>query len=211
MTDPAVRPWWADVQHLRPEEDGAPAVRFGSDRERDSAVATLEREPEPTAPTAWWIDDRPGTAPPRELRVVIEEPLATSPAHRRHGKPLDTSTAHEPRAERRPGQRRTTEDWLAVAEPTEHRDPQTVRRPVEIRGQVDGVRGVPRPDREPTARAAAAGATGRRRPRRGPIERMYGRPDHVALWAFLLGIALILAALIGTPDAGAATGAAITR
>lgn len=198
MTDPAVRPWWADVQHLRPEEDGAPAVRFGSDRERDSAVATLEREPEPTAPTAWWIDDGAGTAPPRELRVVVEEPLATS-------------TAHEARAERRPGRRRTTEDWLAVAEPTEHRDPQTGRRTVEIRGQVDGVRGVPRPDREPTARAAAAGATGRRRPRRGPIERMYGRPDQVALWAFLLGIALILAALIGTPDAGAATGAAITR
>ena len=67
------------------------------------------------------------------------------------------------------------------------------RRTIEIRGHAGQVRRgalavVPDP-REPAT-------TGRRRPSRSPAERFAANPDRIALWAFLLGIFLILVAAL---------------
>src|SRR5690606_4659657 len=77
------------------------------------------------------------------------------------------------------------------------------RRTIEIRGQADRVLGV-----------AAASPGGDIAPRSGPrrrrsrnsVERFAGpRPDRVAMWAFLLGLLLILSAVLSDPGtAGAA-------
>ncbi|MBX5443449.1 MAG: hypothetical protein IRZ32_18220, partial [Solirubrobacteraceae bacterium] len=45
-------------------------------------------------------------------------------------------------------------------------------------------------------RAAAPATTARRRPARRPSERVAHRPDRVALWAFGLGLLLILVAVL---------------
>jgi len=66
------------------------------------------------------------------------------------------------------------------------RTPERTRRTVVIRGQVaPAPRIPPRTDHR-----------GRRRPPRPLHERAGSRPDRVALYAFLLGIALILAAAL---------------
>jgi peptidoglycan hydrolase-like protein with peptidoglycan-binding domain len=237
MNDPAARPWWADVQHLRPDADREreqrsretrdaalgdvraqadaspqrPRGRFARAAEALGTVATLDRTAPPTegsrdvpattgwgrdspdlspaapgapATDAWWLDEDP--APRRELRLVVEEPVDTPPA--------------SPRRDRV-----STEDWLALTEPfEERRDPDTGRKVVEIRGEADGTRGVAAPDPAPTARAAATSPRARReRTRATAIDRMYGRPDRIAMWAFVLGMVLILVALLGTPQASA--------
>jgi len=207
MTDPAA-PWWADVQHLRPDADREreqrsretrdaalgdvraqadatpqrPRGRFARAAEALGTVATLERTDRSEPRTDWGRDSPDLTPAPADAPVTDTWWLDEQP---------------EPRRDRV-----STEDWLALTEPTERRDPETGRKVVEIRGQVDGVRGVAAPDPEPTARASRAAG---RRPRGGAVERMYGRPDRIALWAFVLGMVLILVALIGTPQAGAAT------
>lgn len=71
------------------------------------------------------------------------------------------------------------------------------RRTVEIRGRT-----VPAPP-VPSARALD---DDRRRPPRLTVERVGARPDRMALWALLMGLVLILAA-VGTADA--ATAAAV--
>jgi hypothetical protein len=80
------------------------------------------------------------------------------------------------------------------------------RRTIEIRGQVGRVHGF---DRTADAAPAGRGATGARRPARRPSERFERRPDRVAMWAFLLGVLLILIAMFSKPgDADAAVHAA---
>ena len=51
-------------------------------------------------------------------------------------------------------------------------------------------------DEESAAPAADPAVRARRRPRRRPAERVAHHPDRVAMWAFVLGIALVLAALL---------------
>jgi peptidoglycan hydrolase-like protein with peptidoglycan-binding domain len=231
------RPWWADVQHLRPAEDrereqhardthdaalrdvrdpaGADRAtsrersaggRFDRAAEERGSLATMEHEiaPRPErAPLepgvrfdestfedelATWLDQPPAQRE-REIELIVDEPLPVEPPRRR-------------------AERFTTDDWLALTAPDEHVDPDNGRRTVEIRGQIDAPRSITELEPDPvtgapsTARAAAAA---RGRAPRGSIERLYGRPDRVAMWAFVLGIILILVALIGTPNAEAAT------
>jgi hypothetical protein len=77
------------------------------------------------------------------------------------------------------------------------------RRTIEIRGQVDRIHGFTAP-----AETNAATRTGRRSARR-PSERFERRPDRVAMWAFLLGVLLILVAAFSKPgDADASVRAA---
>ncbi len=84
------------------------------------------------------------------------------------------------------------------------------RRTVRIRGQaiptvtaprlhpVDVDHAVaPRPDRAADAAADAQPARPRR-PRRRPAERLGPNPDRLALWAFVLGLTLVLAALLSS-------------
>jgi hypothetical protein len=72
------------------------------------------------------------------------------------------------------------------------------RRTIEIRGQVDRIHGFA------FAEPAPLGRAGRRRPSRTAM-RLAGRPDRVAMWAFLLGLLLIVIAALSNPgDAGAA-------
>jgi hypothetical protein len=69
--------------------------------------------------------------------------------------------------------------------------PTSNRRTIEIRGQARPViAAVPDPHDEADVYRAR-----RRRPRRSPAERFIAQPDRVALWAFLLGIFLIVVAL----------------
>lgn len=73
------------------------------------------------------------------------------------------------------------------------------RRTIEIRGQVDRVQGITAP-----ADTGAATRSGRR-PSRSAAERFERRPDRVAMWAFLLGLLLIVIAAVSDPGtAGAA-------
>ncbi|HWT91475.1 MAG TPA: hypothetical protein VN238_00625, partial [Solirubrobacteraceae bacterium] len=74
------------------------------------------------------------------------------------------------------------------------------RRTIEIRGQVDRVHGITAP-----AETGAATRSGRR-PQRSAMERFERRPDRVAMWAFVLGLLLILIAAISDPGSAGATG-----
>jgi hypothetical protein len=174
MSDPAARPWWADVQHLRPREARGeePSVR-----ERGQGVATLEHEVADPPP------DRTTDAPARWTPEApawdeLEEAFARSPSWT------------------------DDEAWLM---PKGADRIENGRRTIEIRGQVDRVAGISAP-----AETGAATRTGRRRPSPRVAERLAGRPDRVAMWAFLLGLMLILiAALSGPGDASAVAGAVL--
>src|SRR4051794_26118737 len=81
----------------------------------------------------------------------------------------------------------------AAARPLRGGAPVSNRRTIEIRGQV-----APRPVIAAVPElndGADAYRINRRRPRRSPAERFIAQPDRVALWAFLLGIFLIVVAL----------------
>ena len=87
-------------------------------------------------------------------------------------------------------------DWEIT---TSKRDPRTGRRTVEIKGQV-GMAATATVDG--TTSATSRGA--RRRPQPTAAERFHARPDRVALWAFLLGVVLMLVAALSAPEADAA-------
>jgi hypothetical protein len=195
MSDPAA-PWWADVQHLRPRDDAAstPAPRFTHDREpaaradrerHEAGVATLEHEV-PAEPR-WHEED----AAWLETLSVPQDPAP--------GRVWDPSL--EEAFARTPSWAEEDDERLL---PKGANRIENGRRTIEIRGQVDRIAGIPAP-----AETGVATRSGRRRPSRRPAERLAGRPDRVAMWAFLLGILLILIAALSNPgDAGAATLAA---
>jgi hypothetical protein len=231
MSDPGA-PWWADVQHLRPREDRASEpspARFARDlapahralEERESAVATLEHEvPEPVERARF----EPRLAEPTERGRF--HPRLAEPAERvRFDAPLADEDAAWLETLGTPGDGDGDGDtppgrlWDAALEEAFARTPswaeeddarllpkgahriENGRRTIEIRGQVDRIAGITAP-----AETGAATRTGRRRPHRRPAERLAGRPDRVAMWAFLLGILLILIAALSNPgEAGAAT------
>jgi hypothetical protein len=196
MSDPAA-PWWADVQHLRPREDTpsvpAPApARFTHDREQrvererhEAGVATLEHEA-PAEPQ-WHEEDA-------AWLETLSLPQDPSPS-RVWDSSLEEAFARTPSWAEEDDERLLPKGANRI---------ENGRRTIEIRGQVDRIAGLPAP-----AETAVATRSGRRRPTRRPAERLAGRPDRVAMWAFLLGILLIfIAALTGPGDAGAATLAA---
>ena len=196
MSDPAAQPWWADVQHLRPREDGGTASRAGDGRQParfqratasssalETAVAVAITDDLPRLDDIDWHDFVDGhqdafapPAPPAPVDVAREpavaEHLSTDPLAA-----LDWAISNGPR-----------------------RDPRTGRRIVEIKGQVGAAATAPVDD---TVSIAARGGT-RRRPPRTAGERFHARPDRVAMWAFLLGVILILVAAFSAPEADAA-------
>jgi hypothetical protein len=205
-------PWWADVQHLRPREDRPaehssrpehgsrpehssrpsgsrrfPARDRGRDRPapQEASVATLEHEVPSADP---W---RETLASPWDEEPAVAEPARTTlwdPA-------LEEAFARTPSWADEDDERLLPKGANRI---------ENGRRTIEIRGQVDRVHGFTAP-----ADTTAATRSGRRRPVRRPSERLAGRPDRLALWAFLLGLLLIAIAAFTSPgDAGAAVHAA---
>jgi hypothetical protein len=181
-------PWWADVQHLRPRDDRAtePSRRFRQ-REReheprrlveDASVATLEHEV--PVDDAW-----------RETLAWDDEPVA-QPARTTLWDPaLEEAFARTPSWADEDDERLLPKGANRI---------ENGRRTIEIRGQVDRVHGFTAP-----ADTTVATRSGRRRPARRTSERLAGRPDRLALWAFLLGLLLIAIAAFTNPgDANAA-------
>jgi hypothetical protein len=193
MSQTAARPWWADVQHLRPDEDGgktdAPARTGRFDRERTAGASARRRSDAHAAPSA----RAAGRAAETEARVAT--------------RPVDVEARAAEIRRRRP--RREPEVWLdatapapaapAPAAPTSAAAPAPApaaqeRRTITIRGQVDRVHGV-----APVSSPGPQRLRGRR-----ADERVGPRPDRVAMWAVLLGLLLILVAVISSPGADAA-------
>lgn len=253
MSDPAA-PWWADVQHLRPRQEGADGAgtppakrRFDRGAQRDAAIATLEHElPELEMPADPWA--QPKTAEERAARwaEAKEQPWLKS-AQARHeaedaaflaklageAPPVQAAPAPEETLRTRSAdaqaraaaaaqeqrEREIADLWDGSMDQTFSTVPQWAegqydarllpkgadriengRRTIEIRGQVDRVHGFTAP-----AETAAATRSGRR-PSRGAAERFERRPDRVAMWAFLMGLLLILIAAISDPGTAGAAG-----
>ena len=234
MSDTAEQPWWADVQHLRPREAGGSKPARFADAETapvqpEAAVAVAVEAPSTGRFTRTSVVDSPlETA----VAVAITDDLPRLQdiawhdfidSHQELDDVVGGDLWEEPSREAKP-KRRTVEisgrvDRAATA-PVEveipvsrrHREPvpdagvawdEPVRTPgrrtVEIRGQVD------RAATAPVDEQAAAYAT--RTPRRTPptaAERFHARPDRVALWAFLLGVVLMIVAALSAPEADAA-------
>ena len=215
MSEPAA-PWWADVQHLRPREDRAdqpveprrfhrtgeprpdawPAEPVREARAPEAAVATLEHDVPASNP---WLD---GAADDAWADTLAPDPApATDDAAPQHEASRTLWDDGLEEAFAKTPSWADDEDWL---KPKGADRIENGRRTIEIRGQVDRIVGVSAP-----AETAVATRTGRRRPSRRPAERLAGRPDRVAMWAFLLGILLILIAALSNPgDADAAVQAA---
>jgi hypothetical protein len=120
MSQTAARPWWADVQHLRPDEDGGDqrAPRTGR---FDRASASPRRSA---------TDHRPARPAARERR-----PEAHAPRRRERPEPENWLEASEAAVT----PTTTTPD---AAPATEQAAPKPERRTIQIRGQVDRVAGV---------------------------------------------------------------------
>jgi len=135
---------------------------------------------------AWWAEVE-------HLRDVYER---TDEARRRADL-ADQRGRPEPRetVERRPVERvERRASGAGTSAPVARRGPHPkgtpipARRTVEIRGRTVPAPDVPRIELD------------RRRPPRRSVERVNPRPDRLALWALLMGLLLILAA-VGTADA----------
>jgi hypothetical protein len=178
------------------------------------AIAPVEFDvaPAPAPPAG---DD----APPRFRRAsapaVDPAPVVTDPERRE----TDRDRDHERRrrADREDGRTASRREELsrlareqAVADHTArrrdaHAEPGPARRTVEIRGRVDvpdltvsapGVRRRAALAAVPDAEPPVARTTARRRPAPRMDERFASRPDRIALWAFLLGVFLIVVAAV---------------
>lgn len=228
MSDPTA-PWWAEVQHLRPREDAsqAPAPRTPSRRfprsqeqraEAEAALATLEHDvadpfapytPAPDRPrrrgttSEWTVDD---LAPADAMAPWLDEPADAETAWGRGDEPAESPEAVWDRSIEEAFEKTTSwsddDAWLL---PKGADRIENGRRTIEIRGQVDRIHGfnaVP----EPPSMAQRA-----RRPGRRPSDRFERRPDRVAMWAFLLGVLLILIAALSQPGDADAAAAAVSQ
>ena len=117
MSHTAARPWWADVQHLRPDEDGA----------NDERPARTGRFDRPTAPAR-----RPSHATERREQRRRERPEPELW--------LEPSVA-EPKPERRTIEIRGQADRVAGVAPVPSQGPQ------RHRGRMPHERVGPRPDK----------------------------------------------------------------
>ena len=229
----AASPWWADVQHLRPREEREADERALAERTENARPFGRRSPDSPRRGGRHDLDAREGSRVPRERSVGPRE-RAAAPRERTTD-PRDRAADRAERAREAAREahavvfaadvpaaapHRAVEslaDLLGaepVAAPAPAADPAPVedwlkprhadariengRKTIEIRGQVDRVAGV-------TAPADVAEGAGRRRPARRRADRIAGRPDRIALWAFLLGIVLILVAAFSDSEAAAAT------
>jgi hypothetical protein len=199
MSETAARPWWADVQHLRPGATGDSDARRAADSGRAGRFARLGagEVPATAVATAVAIEEVPlldeidwhafvdGHAELEESSFVPAEEIAPAPADADWGfeDVVPPARGADPLA---------ALDWDVFEVPSESR-----RRTVEIRGQVDRAATAP-VDAEIAPRS-------RRRPASRRAERLAGRPDRVAMWAFIMGVLLMLVAAISSPEAEAAT------
>jgi len=181
MSDTAARPWWADVQHLRPDAGDAafapadPSVPAGPRfprRERRDA-------PEAEARTSRFARDRD-----RDREHPTDEPAARADVARE----LAALAAQPSRAR-------------AAATPADQ-----PRRTIEIRGTVERID--PTPSSDEVAQLATRSRSIRSRGGRRSPEQLAGpRPDRIALWALVLGLVLALAAVLSNSEAHAAAAA----
>ncbi len=114
MSQTAARPWWADVQHLRPDE--------GGDTDTEHRAPRTGRFDRPTAPTR-----RPSRG---DHQTTAREPQQRA---------AERGAPQQRAAERRRA-RPEPELWLEPAETPPAKPAE--RRTIEIRGQVDRVAGV---------------------------------------------------------------------
>jgi hypothetical protein len=192
----AAQPWWADVQHLRPRLEGrrehrtrehstARTGRFQRARGElhevplqgglATAVAVAEAADLPRLDDIDWHDF-----------VAGHEELATPPMPEEPALDATTALGTDPLVGL---------DW----EVSDRETRADKRRTVEIRGQVGAAATAP------VDPAAAAAVAPRGRAARRPIQPGFqGRPDRVAMWAFILGVLLMIVALFSTPEADAA-------
>jgi hypothetical protein len=223
------QPWWADVQHLRPREHGGTYVRPSSD---DAAPATGEDRPiAESRPSGRFTRDGVERLAPLETAVAVAiaeelprlddidwhdfveghadafagEPAPVAPARRFERGERPSTAPQSPLVDvRRDDDPLAALDWDAspVMDPRFdefRRDPESGRRTVEIRGQVGDAATAPVP-----LSAASTTRGARPRPVRTAGDRFHAHPDRVALWAFLLGIVLMLVAAFSAPEADAA-------
>ena len=159
----------------RDAREGAPA---GDRRPRLAVVADPPPSREAVALREAPLHDAPLTEEPRDVREQRrrfereERPAGRDAAARALATPLPTGHPTAPAAAAR------------VPAPVPGRA--AARRTVEITGKV-----VPLP-----VRVASVETGGRRRPRRRPAEMAAAHPDRVALWAFFLGLFLIIVAVL---------------
>ena len=170
------------------DRDAAPEAREPRERPADSR----ERPADPRERAADRTDRARQAA--REAASVVFAADVTAPAPRpAHSGSLADLLGPEPVSAPAPADEPApVEDWLKPR----HADAriENGRKTIEIRGQVDRVAGI-------TAPAEVADGAGRRRPARRRADRIAGRPDRIALWAFLLGIVLILVAAFSDSEA----------
>jgi hypothetical protein len=169
------RPWWADVQHLRDapvaivDKDAHPPSLVGGDADPGLLV---HRDADPgllldkDAEVASLVDKDADLPSSVDVRRTVTRPLGRSAP--RPAPPI----------------------WLAE-DPKP--DAPAGRRTIEIRGRTVGAPPVPRlvDASEPTPARRPHSRSGRRA---GLADRMSARPDRIALWAFLMGLFLIVVA-----------------
>lgn len=187
------RAWWADVEHLQDRMERRNVDPAQADRDdlatRREARARRAAELEAARVSAGLAagDDWMGTDRlPRGRRFERRED-DFGWVDGRDRDPLEDAYERDAYARQETSegpvldQVHLLED-IPVAEPA--------RRTVEIKGHPDTTAKLP------TDRQAAAthGSLERRRPPRRAVERVGHRPDHVALWALLMGVMLIVVA-----------------
>jgi hypothetical protein len=181
--EPAAHPDRADAPDVAPRRrhGDAPPADERLHRQRGAAASAAEatlpgddlhRRPVAAAPDA----PAPESAPARDHAHTRREELS-----RLAREQARAGAASRPRGAE------------AAARPLRAGVPAGNRRTIEIRGQVAPrpvIAAVPDPHDGADAYRAR-----RRRPRRSPAERFIAQPDRIALWAFLLGLFLIVVAL----------------
>ena len=195
MSDPAAQPWWAEVQHLRPREGDERRDEAREARKSRRFVRDLARVDTPGAVATAVNDDLDQVPLLDEIdwESFVEAHADVDLEHRR-----GLAAIREANGTATDADRLAALDWDVDLDPRgDDRDPVTGRRTVEIRGHAD--RATATVD-EPLA----APRIGRRRPAQSPADHLVGRPDRVAMWAFILGLILMLVAALGTPEADAA-------
>ena len=190
----ADRPWWADVQHLRPEDGVVAPTRDDAATKRPPS--RFHRRPGVTTAVG---------APPRVEAEVVQRPAPDFDFD------IGLASLLDPPAEE-PGRfewidlsdepERDAIDWLALEEaarpePAKPLDARTAELTADDRAS--GWRS----DVWDIAKPAAATPVRRHAPRTA-TERLVGSPDRIALYAFVLGLVLIALAALGAPAADAA-------
>lgn len=199
MSETADSPWWADVQHLRPTEDGGP-VRDHAPR-MDSAPAPERRshrfDRTTTAELALAVTEEPRRSKP-DFDFDLEISSLLDPPAEENGEWLELTV--DEALSRLTGSSNAEQASLSADDRASGWD-------MDIWSETDAAR---RERRTAAPRAVAAPAPATRapararRPRPTSAERISSRPDRVAMWAFLLGVLLIIIAAVGTPKANAA-------